>query len=58
MTVTVTRWVSFHVESFLAAHLGIDEDVVVVGVHPHDVRHGLAAREQGGEGGKVLGLGK
>src|SRR5919109_827101 len=37
---------------------GVDQHVVVVAVHPHDVRHGGAVAQQGGEGGEVGALGQ
>jgi hypothetical protein len=50
--------VRLYVEELATVYLGVDQEVLVVGVDPHDVGHRLAAGEQGGEGGKVLALGE
>ncbi len=35
--------VSLHVEELAAVHLGVDKEVFVIGVYPHQVGHGCAA---------------
>jgi hypothetical protein len=40
----------------LTARLGVDDQVIVVGVHPHQLRLRLAVGHQRGEGREVLCL--
>src|SRR5579875_845493 len=47
-----------HVGELLPVDLGVDEDGVVVGVHPHHLRRRLPAGQDGGEGGEVLAPGE
>src|SRR5580658_278677 len=46
--------VTLDVLVLLPADLGVDEHMVVVGVHPHQLGLGMAIAEEGGQGGEVL----
>ena len=51
-------WVIVHGRGLRAAEFGVYEDVIIVGVDPHHMRHGVAGLRDDGQGGEVLSLGE